>query len=383
MTIMIGIDPHKATHTAVAIDGDERVLDEFTLRASKAQTTRLRSWAGQFDGPEWAVESARGLGYLLAQQLVAAGETVFDVPPLLASRVRVLGSGRSQKNDPNDARSVAIAAMRSDRLCRVTTDDHAQVLRLLVKRHRDTAQLRAKLIVRLSALTTELSAGGIGPKATPQKAIELLKRVEVTDEVARSRVLIAGELLDDVARLDLLLKPSKQRIETAVVTSGTTLCDIVGIGPICAATIIGYTGNIGRFPTRAHFATYNATAPIEASSGGKVRHRLNPRGNRQLNFAIHIAAVVQIRSGDEGRVFYDRKIAEGRSNKEATRSLKNDGSLIGSTATSSPTRNGQPRAERQVGPGGQPGTTLQSSVAGLNPEHRRFGQVTSRTRQSR
>jgi transposase len=322
MTIMIGIDPHKATHTAVAIDSEERVLDEFTLRASKAQAARLCTWASQFDDTAWAVESARGLGYLLSQQLVAAGETVFDVPPLLASRVRVLGSGRSQKNDPNDARAVAVAAMRSDRLCRVTADDHAQVLRLLVKRHRDTAQIRAKQLVRLSALLTDLSPGGVGSKATPHKAIELLDQITVTNEVTRTRVLIARELLDDIARLDMVLKQSKQRIDEAVVTSATTLCDIVGIGPICAAIIIGHTGDIGRFPTKAHFAMYNATAPLEASSGGKVRHRLNPRGNRQLNFAIHIAAVVQIRTGGEGRVFYDRKIAEGKTNKEAIRALK-------------------------------------------------------------
>jgi hypothetical protein len=103
MTVMIGIDPHKATHTAVAIDYSEVVLDEFTLGASKVQASRLRDWASQFDKPEWATESANGLGYLLAQQLVAAGETVFDVSPMLASRVRVLGSSRSQKNDPNDA----------------------------------------------------------------------------------------------------------------------------------------------------------------------------------------------------------------------------------------------------------------------------------------
>jgi len=244
------------------------------------------------------------------------------VPPLLAWRVRVLGSGRSQKNDPNDARAVAIAALRSDRLARVTADDHAQVLRLLVKRHRDTARLRAKQLVRLSALLTELSARGIGSKATPHKAIELLDQTAAHDEVTRTRVLIARELLDDIARLDTLLKQSKQRIDASVSASGTTLCDIVGIGPICAAIIIGHTSDIGRFPTRAHFATYNATAPLEASSGGKVRHRLNPRGNRQLNFAIHIAAVVQIRTGGEGRVFYDRKIAEGKTNKEAIRALK-------------------------------------------------------------
>ena len=116
------------------------------------------------------MESARGLGYLLAQQLVAAGETVFDVPPTLASRVRVLGSGRSQKNDPNDARAVAVAALRSDRLTRVQVDDHAAVLRLLAKRHRDSAQLRAKQLVRLGALLTELTPGGTCSKPARRKA---------------------------------------------------------------------------------------------------------------------------------------------------------------------------------------------------------------------
>jgi len=109
---MIGIDPHKASHTAVAINGDEVVLDEFTLRASTGQVCQLCDGASEFKNREWAIESANGLGYLLARQLVSAGETVFDVSPVLASRVRVLGSVRSQKNDPNDARSVAIAALR-------------------------------------------------------------------------------------------------------------------------------------------------------------------------------------------------------------------------------------------------------------------------------
>ena len=108
MTVTIGIDPHKSSHTAVAIDTNETVIDEIKIRSCSTQADRLRDWANQFEHPDWAVESARGLGYLLAQQLVAAGEHVVDVPPTMASRVRVLGTGRSQKNDPNDARSVAI-----------------------------------------------------------------------------------------------------------------------------------------------------------------------------------------------------------------------------------------------------------------------------------
>jgi transposase len=140
--------------------------------------------------------------------------------------------------------------------------------------------------------------------------------------VTRHRVLIANELIDDIAHLDTVLKASKKRVSAAVSASATTLTEIVGIGPICAAIIIGFTGDIGRFPTRGHFATYNATAPIEASSGPNANHRLNPRGNRKLNHAIHIAAISQLRYETEGRAYYDRKITEGKTSKEAVRALK-------------------------------------------------------------
>ena len=319
---MIGIDPHKASHTAVAVDDNENVLDEFELRASMTQAGSLRSWADGFDKREWAIESANGLGYLVAQQLVAAGETVFDVPPVLASRVRLMGSGRSQKNDPNDARSIAIAALRSDRLGIVRPDNHARVLRLLAKRHRDMARLRNTHCTRLHALLLELEAGGIGTEITVTKANALLSGVVADDQVTRHRVMIATELVDDIARLDTALKASKKRVAVAVAASGTTLTDIVGIGPICAAIIIGYTGDVTRFPTKGHFATYNATAPIEASSGPKAKHRLNPRGNRKINHAIHIAAISQLRFDTEGRAYYDRKVAEGKSSKDAIRALK-------------------------------------------------------------
>jgi transposase len=272
---MIGIDPHKATHTAVAIDDDEHVIDEFTLRSSSTQAERLCDWAKGLAKREWAVESANGLGYLISQQLVAAGETVFDVPAVLASRVRLMGSGRSQKNDPNDARSIAIAALRSDRLRVVEPDDHGVVLRLLVKRHRDMARLRNKHCSRLHALLIELEAGGIGGKISVTNASGLLDRITITDEAARYRILVAREVVDDIARLDATMKASKKRILVAVQASGTSLTNIYGVGPIGAATIIGYTKDVTRFPTKGHYATYNATAPIEVSSTGNTRHRLN------------------------------------------------------------------------------------------------------------
>ena len=119
MAVMIGVDPHKASHTAVAIGGGEEQLAHKKVRSGGTQAEQLMAWAEPFEARTWAVESAGGLGYLLAQQLVAAGETVLDVPATLASRVRVLSTGRSNKNDPNDALSVAIAALRSPGLRRV------------------------------------------------------------------------------------------------------------------------------------------------------------------------------------------------------------------------------------------------------------------------
>ncbi|MDH3308947.1 MAG: IS110 family transposase [Acidimicrobiia bacterium] len=322
MSVMIGIDPHKGSHTAVVIDCDGVVIDEIRVRASANQVVELREWASDHAARCWAVESARGLGYLLSQQLVASGERVLDVPPMMASRVRLLGSGKSQKNDPNDARSVAIAALRHPGLATVVADDHTRVLGLLAKRHRDVARLKNKAACRLHALLVELTAGGLPSEMTVNKANSLLENIEVTDEVTRQRIMIATELIDDIARFNTQLRASKKRIRIAVAASGTNLCDIRGIGPIGAAIILGAVGDINRFPTKGHFASYNATAPIDASSGNHHRHRLNPRGNRRLNHVLHIAAVCQLRYPSEGRVYFDKKLAEGKTSKEAIRALK-------------------------------------------------------------
>jgi transposase len=135
MNVMIGIDPHKASHTAVAIDGDEDHLSSVKVRATHRQVDQLMDWAERFDKRTWAIESVGRLGYLLAQQLVARGEDVLDVPATLASRIRVIATDRSNKNDPNDAHSIAIAALRAPRLRAVEAANHAEVLRLLAKRN--------------------------------------------------------------------------------------------------------------------------------------------------------------------------------------------------------------------------------------------------------
>jgi transposase len=140
--IMIGVDPHKGSHTAVALDPHERVLAELKVRADRRQTERLLAWAAPFKARTWAIEGAGGLGYLLAQQLVAAGELVVDVPATLSARVRLLSRGKAGKNDPNDARSAAVAGLRHTNLRVVTREDHPTVLRLLADRHHDLTGLR-------------------------------------------------------------------------------------------------------------------------------------------------------------------------------------------------------------------------------------------------
>jgi transposase len=270
----------------------------------------------------WAVESAGGLGYLLSQQLVADGEHVVDVPAVLASRVRVLSSGKSDKNDPNDARSVAIAALRQPGLAVVRREDHAQVLRMLAKRHLELTSLRTQAVCRLHATLMLLKPGGMRRRLSAKAASRMLQGMRNLDAVGEQRRLVARAHLGDIRRLDRDIKVNKTLIRQAVAVSETTVTDLYGVGPIVAAFLIGYTGDPTRFATSDRYAAYNGTAPIEVSSGGKKRHRLSLRGNRRLNHAIHMAAVTQIRHDTPGRVYYDKKLAEGKTRKEALRALK-------------------------------------------------------------
>jgi transposase len=322
MMVLIGVDPHKGSHTAVAIDGDEVELGQVRVRASRAQCSQLLAWAETFPDRRWAIESAGGLGYLLAQQLVGAGEDVVDVPPTLSARVRVLGSGKSSKNDPNDALSTAVAALRGRRLRPVAADDHKAILRMLADRHRDLTALRTQAVCRLHAQLANLIPGGLSGALTDTRTVTLLASVHPTDGVASERKRQAQALLSDVRRLDGEVKAIKVRARVAVAASKTGLVDLTGIGPVVAALILGHTGDVARFASRHHFASYNGTAPIEASSGPKKRHRLNTRGNRQLNHALHIMAISQIRHDSPGRDYYLRKIAEHKTKKEALRALK-------------------------------------------------------------
>jgi transposase len=375
MAVMIGVDPHKGSHTATAIDATETVLGELRVRSGAGQVERLVAWAASFAECTWAVEGAGGLGYLLAQQLVAAGEHVVDVQPKLAARVRLLATGATNKNDPNDARSVAIAALRSPAVTEVMAEDHTAVMKVWAKRHRDLSRHRTRLACRLHAVLCELVPGGIAGEISAAQAARLLDEVEPHGAVATARRDLALELVADLGRLDAQLRDTKRRIAAAVAASKTTTTELFGVGPIVAATVIGDTGDVSRFASRDRFAAYNGTAPIEVSSGPRKIHRLSRRGNRRLNHAIHMVAVTQIRfHHSDGRAFYDRKIAEGKTGKEALRALKR-------RISDALYRQLQVDAQRAAasataGPGGQAGNDSEASVTGSHPEHRLFGEAT-------
>jgi transposase len=375
MAVMIGIDPHKASHTAVALDADEQLLGELRLRSAAGQVERLLAWAAPFAERTWAIEGAGGLGYLLAQQLVAAGERVVDVQPKLAARVRLLATGDTNKNDPNDARSVAVAALRATHVPEVRGEDHAKVMKVWAKRHRDLSRHHNRVACRLHSVLCELVPGGITNEISPAQATRLLDELETHGAVAAARHELAVELVADLVRLNIQRREARRRITAAVTASKTTVTELFGVGPIIAATIIGDVGDIGRFASRDTFAAYNGTAPIEVSSGRRKVFRLSRRGNRRLNHAIHMAAVTQIRHRHSpGRVYYDRKIAEGHSGKEAIRALKRRIS----DAIYTRLRDDAARATRptSMGPGGHPGNDTETCAAGSHPEHRLFGQAT-------
>ena len=383
MTVMIGVDPHKGSHTAVAVDKEERNLAELRVRSGPKQLERLLQWAEQFPDRTWAVENATGLGYLLAQQLVAAGERVLDVQPKLAARVRLLATESTNKNDPHDARSVAIAALRSPTPKQVGVEDHAAVMKLWARRHQNLASTRTQIACRLHAVLCDLVAGGVPDEIYAQKAVSLLARVEPDSAVAAARVELAHELLDDLRRVDNQIKESRKRLEQVVAASGTTTINIFGVGPVVAATVVGVTGDIARFPTRDRFAAFNGTAPIEVSSGGRKIWRLSRRGNRTVNHAIHMAAVTQIRHRHSpGRGYYDRKIAHGKTPREALRALKRRISDAVWAAMVADARRlaAAKAAPQKAGSGGQPGNDSVASAAGSHPDTPALRPSHSRTR---
>lgn len=192
----------------------------------------------------------------------------------------------------------------------VAAEDHAAVMKLWAKRQRDLSRSRNKVVCRLHAVLCDLVPGGVPGKIYAAHAAKLLDGIEPDGAVAAARHELASDLLEDLRRVDAQLAESKKRLAAVVAASRTTTIEVFGVGPVVAATVVGITGDVTRFSNRDRFAAFNGTAPIEVSSGNRKIYRLSRRGNRQLNHAIHMAAVTQVRHRhSEGRASSNRKIA--------------------------------------------------------------------------
>ena len=364
--VMIGVDPHKASHTAVAISAAEEPLGELQVRACAAQAERLLAWAAAWPQRIWAVEGAGGLGHLLAQQLLAAGERVLDVPPKLGARVRLLAAGDTNKNDPNDARSAAVAALRSAGVREVRPDDHAAVLKILSKRYRDLGRTRTQVVCRLHAVLCDLVPGGVSRPIYAARAARILEQITPADAVAAARCELAAAFLEDLRRIDAQIRETRKKLAAAVAATGTSLTGLFGVGPVIAAAVIGDVRDVSRFPGRNHFAACDGTAPIEVSSGPRKIYRLSRRGNRRLNHAIHMAAVTQVsHRHSDGRAYYDKKLAEGKTRKEALRSLKRQ---VSNAIFACLQNRRPPRRSSREGPGRAAGERLCNLRGRLTPQ---------------
>jgi transposase len=320
--ITIGIDPHKASLTAVAVDPTGTPLGRRRLLVNAATLGQLAAWAAAWPARRFAVEGANGLGRPIAQQLAAAGEQVLDVPATLASRARLLSKGGGRKTDATDAANVAQVALHCPTLRAVAAEDQTTILRLLAERRQDLTGERTRILNRLHGLLRDLLPGGAPTDLSADKATALLRGLRPATATAAYRRQLARDLLTDLRRVDARLTDNKIQAQDALAATASTLTDIHGLGVVLATKILGHVGDITRFPSQDHFASYTATAPLDASSGNQQRHRLNTGGNRQLNAALHTIAICQARDPGPGRSYYLRKLSEGKTPAEARRALK-------------------------------------------------------------
>jgi transposase len=360
--VIIGVDPHKLSVTIEARDSREILRAKGRFGTDAAGYRLLLAYARQWPERVWAVEGANGIGRPLAQRLLASGERVLDVPAKLAARARVFDTGQGRKTDATDAHAIVMVALRDKGLRELAIDPGLTVLRLLCDRRDELSRARAQALNRMHRLFLELLPGGAPVKKSTAQYKALLATARPRDLAGKTRRRMAAEELADIERLDTKLKAMKAELKAAVAASGSHLMNIHGIGPAGAARILADVGDVARFPNRNHFASWTGTAPIDASSGQHIRHRLSRAGNRRLNHVLYMAGIVQLRHNTAGRSYYRRKIAEGKTPMEAMRCLRrrlSDAVYRQLTADAT-------HAE-QAGPGGHSGATLLSSAAGLPP----------------
>ena len=324
--ITIGIDPHSRTHSAAALDERGRVIAEITVGSDARELDRLARWVHGM-GPERivAVEGARGFGLALCRRLLAAGETVLEVAPALTASER-RSSRRRGKDDRGDAVAVARIGMREPGLPRAFDEATGADLKLLVDARDQLVAEATRTRNRLHALLLAIAPGyqdhirDLTSSAALLVARRLASRARGTDRVRSTLACAAITRLRSLAgEIGALEREITTVLDRAAPANLLTIC---GVGTLVAAKILGEVRDVQRFSSSSAFAAYSGTAPIPATSGTVIRHRLHRGGNRQLNRALHTVALTQARRDDRARAFLARKRSEGKTPREARRALK-------------------------------------------------------------
>lgn len=317
----IGVDSHRSTLAAAVIDPVGRVLDVAEFDNDPGGHRRFLAWRKAHDAEvRIGIESSGNYGNGLARMLTAAGEDVYEVPANLSHReARRQGRGKS---DPLDAVAIARVVAREDSLPRPRVDQTHEDLKLLSDHFDQLKRQRTQLVNRIHKALVVMQPGY-------EKRVGDLKaerhKTTVMNLVRRDRSVRADLVrrnIKEIRRLEAEMKTLRQTINELLEASSTSLTEEAGIGPILAARLLGEVGDVTNFRSKAAFASLTGTAPLPASSGLTVRHRLNRHGNRKLNFTIHYIAVTRCRVDPETRAFMAKRLAEGKTRKEAMRSLK-------------------------------------------------------------
>jgi transposase len=322
MDVAIGIDAHKETLAAAAVDVVGRVLVEAEFRNDPSGHKRLLVWVNARPGTRRVgIEGSGSYGAGVARVLLAAGEDVREVPTSLSSRERQRRPTYG-KSDPIDAVAIARVVARDEPLGSPARVEALTELKLLCDYRDEAVRTRTRLANQAHMELVIMRPGyqekvpNLRAKGHVTAALMLIRRDRsVRADLVRRRIAA-------IRRLEREIADTNKQIAAKVKATGTTLVEIPGVGPLIAAKILGEVGDVRRIRSKAAFGHLSGTAPVLASSGGTHRHRLNRGGNRQLNWALHYVALVQWRSCSTAKEYVVRHRAAGKSHKEAMRCLK-------------------------------------------------------------
>jgi transposase len=322
MDVVIGIDSHKETLAAAAIDELGKVAAVREFSNSPRGHRKLQGWVrARGTNRTIGIEGSGAYGAGAARHLLAAGEDVREVPASFTHRERRKRPSQG-KSDVVDAVAIARVVAREERLFSPRRDGVVEDLKLLSD-HRDQLKRARNRVANRTHRHLAVAHPGYEqkvPKLTGKKHLAASEELIAGDDSVRANI-IRG-LIGELRRIDEETRSVEKLIHLKVQESGSALVNLHGVGDVTAAKILGEVGDPSQIRSKAAFAMLNGTAPLPASSGSTTRHRLNRGGNRQLNFAVHVIALARVRTDAETQAYLARQRAEGKTSKEAMRSLK-------------------------------------------------------------